>query len=97
MFFAVAYGDFDDGIPCFCQTCLMFRAERLYLSMDAVRGCGDCPPCPGFKHGGTYPTEEVLSASCLLHDGTGIQSSHLFILCVNQNAPIEDEGREDML
>ena len=43
--------------------------------MDAVRGCGDIPPCPGFKHGGTCPTEEVLSASCLLHDGTGIQSS----------------------
>ena len=75
----------------------MFRAERLYLSMDAVRGCGDCPPCPGFKHGGTCPTEEVLSASCLLHDGTGIQSSHLFILRVNQNAPLEDEGQEEIV
>lgn len=69
----------------------------LFLSMDAVRGCDDIPPCPGFKDGGTCPTEEVLSASCLLHDGTGIQSSHLFILRVNQNAPMEDEGREDML
>ena len=74
----------------------MFRAERLYLSMDAVRGCGDCPPCPGFKHGGTYPTGEVLSASCLLHDGTGIQSSHLFVIHNQPKAPLEDEGQEEM-
>ena len=74
----------------------MFRDDRLYLSMDAVRGCGDCPPCPGFKHSGTYPTEEVLSASCLLHDGTGIQSSHLFFLHNQPKAPTEDEGREEM-
>ena len=64
--------------------------------MDAVRGCGDCPPCPGFKHGGTCPTEEVLSASCLLHDGTGIQSSHLFVINNRLKAPTEDEGREEM-
>ena len=97
MVLPVAYGDFDGSIRCFCQSSFIFHAETLYLSMDAVRVCGDCPPCPGFKHGGACPTEEVLSASCLLHDGTGIQSSHLFILCVNQNAPMEDEGREDML
>ena len=96
MILAVAYGDFDDGIQCFCQTCLMFRAERLYLSVDAVRGYGDCPSCPGFKHGGTYPTERVLSASCLLHDGTGIQSSHLFFLHNQPKAPMEDEGREEL-
>ena len=63
--------------------------------MDAARGCGDCPPCPGFKHGGTCPTEEVLSASCLLHDGTGIQSSHLFVINNRLKALTEDEGRED--
>ena len=74
----------------------MFRAERLYLSMDAVRGCGDCPPCPGFKHSGTCPTGEVLSASCLLHDGTGIQSSHLFFIHNQPKAPLEDEGQEEM-
>ena len=74
----------------------MFRAERLSLSMDAVRGCGDCPPCPGFKHGGTCPTGEVLSASCLLHDGTGIQSSHLFFIHNQPKAPLEDEGQEEM-
>ena len=75
----------------------MFRAETLYLSMDAVRGYGDSPPCPGFKDGGTCPTEEVLSASCLLHGGTGIQSSHLFFIHNQPKAPTEDEGREDML
>ena len=64
--------------------------------MDAVRGCGDYPPCPGFKHGGTYPTEEVLSASCLLHDGTGIQSSHLFVINNRLKALTEDEGQEEM-
>ena len=64
--------------------------------MDAVRGCGDCPPCPGFKHGGTCPTEEVLSASCLLHDGTGIQSSHLFVINNRLKALTEDEGREEL-
>ena len=64
--------------------------------MDAVWGCGDCPPCPGFKHGGTCPTGEVLSASCLLHDGTGIQSSHLFFLHNQPKAPLEDEGQEEM-
>ena len=41
MILAVAYGDFDDGIPCFCQTCLMFRAERLYLPAETMPGCGD--------------------------------------------------------
>ena len=55
MFLPVGSYDFYDSIQCFCQTCLIFRAERLYLSMDAVRGCGDCPPCPGFKHGRDVP------------------------------------------
>ena len=64
--------------------------------MDAVRGCGDCPPCPGLKNGGTCPTEEVLSASCLLHDGTGIQSSHLFVINNRLKALTEDEGREEL-
>ena len=64
--------------------------------MDAVRGCGDSPPCPGFKDGGTCPTEEVLSASCLLHGGTGIQSSHLFVINNRLKALAEDEGREEM-
>ena len=96
MVLPVAYGVFDGDIRCFCQSSFIFHAETLYLSMDAARGCGDCPPCPGFKGRGTCPTEEVLSASCLLHDGTGIQSSHLFILRVNQNAPMEDEGREEL-
>ena len=64
--------------------------------MDAARGCGDSPPCPGFKDGGACPTEEVLSASCLLHDGTGIQSSHLFVINNRLKALEEDEGREEM-
>ena len=64
--------------------------------MDAVRGCGDSPLCPGFKDGGACPTEEVLSASCLLHDGTGIQSSHLFVINNRLKAPTEDEGQEEM-
>ena len=64
--------------------------------MDAVRGCGDSPPCPGFKDGGACPTEEVLSASCLLHDGTGIQSSHLFVINNLLKVPMEDEGQEEM-
>ena len=97
MILAVAYGDFSDGIRCFCQFGLMLHSDRLYLSAETMPGCGDSLSCPSFKHGGTCPTEEVLSASCLLHDGTGIQSSHLFILRVNQNAPMEDEGREVML
>ena len=96
MVLPVAYNDFARGIRCFCQSSFIFHAERLYLSMDAVRGCGDCPPYPGFKHGGTYPTEEVLSASCLLHDGTGIQSSHLFFIHNQPKAPLEDEGQEEM-
>ena len=96
MVLPVAYGDFDGGIRCFCQSSFIFHAERLYLSMDAVRGCGDCPPCPGFKHSGTCPTGEVLSASCLLHDGTGIQSSHLFFIHNQPKAPLEDEGQEEM-
>ena len=96
MILPVAYGVFDGGIRCFCQSSFIFHAETLYLSMDAARGCGDCPPCPGFKHGGTCPTEEVLSASCLLHGGTGIQSSHLFFIHNQPKAPLEDEGQEEM-
>ena len=54
--------------------------------MDAVRGCGDCPPCPGFKHGGTCPTEEVLS------------NPHTFSIINNRlKALMEDEGQEDTL
>ena len=74
----------------------MFRAERLYLPSETMRGCGDSPPCPGFKDGGTCPTEEVLSASCLLHDGTGIQSSHLFFIHNQPKALTEDEGQEEL-
>ena len=49
-----------------------------------------------FYYGGACPTEEVLSASCLLHDRTGIQSSHLFVINNRLKALVEDEGREEM-
>ena len=64
--------------------------------MDAVRGCGDSPPCPGFKDGGACPTEEVLSALVCCMTGLGY-NPHTFSFIHNQpKAPTEDEGREDM-
>ena len=55
--------------------------------MDAVRGCGDCPPCPGFKHG----RDDRHLVCCM----TGLgYNPHTFSIIHNQpKAPTEDEGQ----
>ena len=63
--------------------------------MDAVRGCGDCPPCPGFKAGHARRKRCYRHLVCCM---TGLgYNPHTFSIIHNQpKAPLEDEGREEL-
>ena len=101
MVLPVAYGVFDGGIRCFCQSSFIFHAEMLFLSMDTVRSSGDSPPCPGFKHRVLSTAGHARRKRCYRHlvccmTGLGY-NPHTFSFIHNQlKAPTEDEGREVM-
>ena len=64
--------------------------------MDAVRGCGDSPPCPGFTMAGHARQKRCYRHLVCCMAGLGY-NPHTFSFVHNQpKAPLEDEGREEM-